>query len=131
MECTKDPDTSKSGMWGYASLTCTDCSWFKLTHNSFSLLLLEPDTSAAVTEDTSGSSSAHCAADCFRRSGTATATVLAAGTDISSFNHASASDTASAITAAATAERCSFSAQSLLWCFWCCVCDDYVLLVKN
>lgn len=77
MECTKDPDASKS----------------------------EPDTGSTVTQDASGSSSAHCAADGVWCSGTASATVLAAGTDIGSFNHTSASDTASAIAAAATAKR--------------------------
>lgn len=99
---------------GLASVTCTDRFWFRLPHNSFSLLLVEPDTSSAVTEDTSSSSSAHCTADCIQCSGAAAAAVLVAGTDISSFNHTSASDAASAITAAATAERCSLSAQNLL-----------------
>ena len=109
---------------GLRSLTCTDCFWFKLTRNSFSILLLEPDSSSAVTEDTSGSSSARRAADCIQCSGTAAATILVAGADISSFNYTFASDTASAVTAAAAAERCSFSAQSLLWSFWCLVRDD-------
>lgn len=116
---------------GLPSLACTDCFWFKLTHNSFSLLLLEPDTSSAITEDTSGSSSAHCTADCIQCSGTAAATVLVAGTDISSFNYTFASDTTSAITAAATAKRCSFSTQSLLWSFWCLVCDDYIFVCQK
>lgn len=99
---------------GLPSVACMDGFWFGLTHNSFFLLLLEPDASSAVTEDTSGRSSAHCTADCIQCSGAAAAAVLASGTDICSFHHTIASDTASAIAAAATAERCSLSAQSLL-----------------
>ena len=81
MECTKDPDASKS----------------------------EPDTGSTVTQDASGSSSAHCAADGVWCSGTASATVLAAGTDIGSFNHTSASDTASATVLAAGTDIGSFN----------------------
>lgn len=106
---------------GLPSLSFTDCFWFKRLHSSFSFLLLEPDTGSTVTQDASGSSSAHCAADGVWCSGTASATVLAAGTDIGSFNHTSASDTASAIAAAATAKRCSFSMLSLFSSLLCLV----------
>lgn len=77
MECPKDTDPSKP----------------------------EPEPSTAAAEDTSGRPAAHCSADCLRGPGAATAAVPVAGTDLSSFHHASTSDTASALTAAATAER--------------------------
>lgn len=72
----------------------------------------EPEPSAAAAEDAAGRPAAHCSADCLRGPGTATATVPVAGTDLSSFHHTSASDTASALTAAATAERWFVTASS-------------------
>lgn len=72
----------------------------------------EPDPSAAAAEDAAGCPAAHCSADCLRGPGAAAATVPAAGTDLSSFNHTSAPDTASAIAAAATAERWFVTAPS-------------------
>lgn len=83
MECPKDPDAAKP----------------------------EPEPGAAAAEDAAGRPAAHRPAD-LRGPGTATATVPAAGTDLSSFHHTSAPDTASATAAAATAERWFVAAPS-------------------
>lgn len=83
--------------------------WLELAPDSL-CLLSEPEPGAAAAEDAAGRPAAHRPAD-LRSPGTATATVPAAGTDLSSFHHTSAPDTASATAAAATAERCSFSAR--------------------
>lgn len=110
----------------------TQCHWQWLTGLS-SLptplcLLPEPEPSAAAAEDAASRPAAHCSADRLRGPGAATATVPVAGTDLSSFHHTSASDTASALTAAATAERCSFSAHLFGGSLWCLVGDGYFLV---
>lgn len=71
----------------------------------------EPEPGAAAAEDAAGRAAAHCPAD-LRCPGTATASVPAAGSDLCSFHHASAPDTASAPAAAATAERWFVAAPS-------------------
>lgn len=84
--------------------------WLELAPDSLCVCLLsEPEPGAAAAEDAAGRPAAHRPAD-LRGPGTATATVPAAGTDLSSLHHTSAPDTASATAAAATAERCSFGA---------------------
>lgn len=77
----------------------------------------EPEPGAAAAEDAAGRPAAPGPAD-LRRAGTATATVPAAGTDLCSLHHTPAPDTASATAAAATAERCSFSAHSWGSLWW-------------
>lgn len=87
----------------------------------------EPEPGAAAAEDTTGCPAAHRSADLWC-AGAAAAAVPAAGTDLSSFHHASAPDTASAAAAAATAERCSFSAQLLGVTLVLSVGDGYFLV---
>lgn len=102
--------------------------WLELAPDSL-CLLSEPEPGTAAAEDATSRPAAHCPAD-LRGPGTATATVPAAGTDLSSFHHTSAPDTASATAAAATAERCSFGAR-LFGGSLCCLLGGGCFLVSQ
>lgn len=128
MECPEDPDPPEPGMWSSpVSLAVGD--WWKLTPSSL-CLLSEPEPGAAAAEDAAGRPAAHCPADLWCP-GTATASVPAAGSDLSSFHHTSAPDTASAPAAAATAERCSFGALLLGGGSLSCLVGDGYFLVDQ